>query len=158
MRRRALLAVAAASTTVPLAGCPTFPWGEVPETVDGAEVTVRREHTGEFDPGEPAYRDAAVLLRALDADPPRLTVRGQLLDGARECYRIDLVGADLTRSRLLIRLTTEDDLDWEGDACPDVGETHPYEVAVAFREAPVPDRVEVRHGDETVLEEAVETG
>ncbi|GAA0528086.1 hypothetical protein SAMN04488066_11333 [Halorubrum aquaticum] len=154
MRRRALLAVAA---TVPLAGCPTPPWGETPENVDGAEVRVRREHTGAFDPAEPEYRDAAVLLRTLDADPSRLTVRGQLLAGARECYRVDLVEADLTESRLLIRLTTEDDPDWEGGACHDVGEAHPYEVEVAFTEAPVPDRVEVRHDDETVLEETVTT-
>jgi hypothetical protein len=158
MRRRALLAVTAASTTVPLAGCPTPPWGENPETVDGAEVTLRREHTGGFDPDEPPHRNAALLLRALEADPPRLTVRGRALDGARECYRVDLVEVDLARSRLLIRLTTEDDPDWEADACPDVAQTHPYEVAVAFTEAPVPDRVEVRHGDETVLEEAVTTG
>ncbi|MFC5279097.1 hypothetical protein ACFPM1_10065 [Halorubrum rubrum] len=158
MRRRALLAAAVAGATGPLAGCPTPPWGEIPEDVDGAEVTLRREHTGAFDPGDPAYRDAAVLLRALEADPPRLTVRGQVLAGARECYRVDLVEADLTRSRLLIRLTTEDDPDWEGDACPDVGEAHPYEVEIAFTAAPIPDRVEVRHGDETVLEEAVATG
>lgn len=149
MRRRALLAVAA---TAPLAGCPTPPWGEVPERVDGAEVSLRREHTGGFDPGVESPRDAAELHRALEADPPRLVVRGRLLDGARECYRVALVEADLTADRLLLRLTAEDDPDREGEACPDVGEVHPYEVDVAFVDAPVPDRIVVRHGDETVLD------
>jgi hypothetical protein len=155
MRRRALLSTAAAAATLPLAGCPTPPWGEIPETADGAEVTLRREHTGEFESDEPSPWDAAVLLRALDAEPPRLTVRGRLLDGSRDCYRVDLIEAELSADRLLFRLTTEDDPDWDGGPCSDIGQTHPYEIAVAFTEAPVPDRVEVRHGDETVLEERV---
>jgi hypothetical protein len=154
MRRRALLAGAAA-LTVPLAGCPTPPWGEIPETVDGAEVTLRREHTGEFESDEPSPHDAAVLLRRLDAEPPRLTVRGRLLDGSRDCYRVDLTEADLTPDRLLLRLTTEDDPDWDEEVCSDIAQPHPYEIAVTFTEAPVPERVEVRHGDETVLEERV---
>ncbi|RAW43999.1 hypothetical protein DQW50_16680 [Halorubrum sp. 48-1-W] len=154
MRRRALLAVAA---TVPLAGCPTPPWGDSPETAEGVEVTVRREHTGEFEPDGPGDLDAGELHRALDADPPRLTVRGRLLGGARECYRVDLVETDLTASRLLFRLTIGDDRPWDDVECPDVAELYPYEIAVTFSEATVPDRVEVRHDDEVVLEEPVTT-
>ncbi|GAB7008923.1 hypothetical protein [Halorubrum trueperi] len=155
MRRRALLSTAAAVTTVSLAGCPTPPWSEVPREIDGAEVTLRREHTGEFESDEPSPRDAAVLLRTLDADPPHVTVRGRLLDGARECYQVDLIEADLDAGRLLLRLTTEDDPDWDEERCSDIAEAHPYEIAVAFTEASIPERVEVRHGDETVLEERV---
>ena len=81
MRRRALLATAAAASTASLAGCSVPPWGEIPETADGAEVTFRTKHTGEFESDEPSPYDDAVLLRALDADPPRLTVRGRLLAG-----------------------------------------------------------------------------
>ena len=155
MRRRALLTAAIAVSTASIAGCSAPPWGEGPEEIDGATVTLRREHTGEFDSGEPTPSDAAVLLRALDADPPRVTVRGELLDGSRECYRVDLTEATLDADRLLLRLSTEDDPDWDEAGCPDIGEAHPYEVAVAFVEASVPERVEVRHGDETVIEEAV---
>ena len=155
IRRRALLASAAAASTASLAGCPTPPWGETPENVDGAELTFRREHTGEFESDEPSPWDAAVLLRALDADPPGLTVRGRLLDGSRGCYRVDLIESDLTPDRLLFRLTTEGDPDWDEEVCPDIAQPHPYEIAVAFPEAPVPERVVVRHGDETVLEEEV---
>ncbi|EMA67497.1 hypothetical protein C461_07214 [Halorubrum aidingense JCM 13560] len=155
MRRRALLSTAAAVSTASIAGCPTPPWSEIPETVDGADVTLRREHTGEFESDEPSPNDAAALLRAVDAEPPRLTVRGRLLDGSRDCYRVDLIEAELSADRLLFRLTTEDDPDWDGGPCSDIGQTHPYEIAVAFAEAPVPDRTEVRHGDETVLDERV---
>jgi hypothetical protein len=154
MRRRALLSTTAA-IAVPIAGCAAPPWGEVPETVDGAEVTLRREHTGEFESADQGPQDAAELHRSLDAAPSRLTVRGRLLDGSRECYRVAVVDAELTASRLLLRLTTEDDPAYDGNGCSDVGADHPYEVAVAFTEAPVPERVEVRHGDETVLDEAV---
>jgi len=83
-------------STASLAGCPAPPWDEVPEETDGAEVTVRREHTGEFDPGEPGPNDPALLLRAVDAEPPRVTVRGLLFAGSRDCYRVDLVEADST--------------------------------------------------------------
>ncbi len=121
-------------------------------------MTLRREHAGGFDPEVGSPRDAAELHRALQADPPRLVVRGRLLDGARECYRVTLLEADLTPARLLLRLTTEDDPDWEGEACPDVGEAHPYEVDVAFVDAPVPDRIIVRHGDETVFDRTVLDG
>lgn len=155
MRRRALLSTAAAVTTASLAGCPTPPWGEIPQEIDGAEVTLRREHTGEFESDEPSPHDAAVLLRALDADPPRVTVRGRLLGGSQDCYRVDLIEADLDADRLLLRLTTEDDPDWNKERCSDIAEAHPYEVAVAFVEVSVPERVEVRHGDETVVGEAV---
>jgi hypothetical protein len=154
VRRRALLS-ATAALTVPLAGCPTPPWDESPETADGASVTLRREHAGALDVEEPSPHDAAALLRALDANPPRVTVRGRLLDGSRECYRVDLIEADLDPDRLLLRLTTEDDPDWDERGCSDVAEAHPYEVRVAFTEAPVPERVDVRHGDETVLEARV---
>ncbi|KDS91949.1 hypothetical protein FK85_13690 [Halorubrum saccharovorum] len=155
MRRRALLSTAAAVSTASIAGCPTPPWGEIPETVDGAEVTFRREHTDEFEPDEPSFSDTPVLLRAVDADPPRVTVRGWLFGGSRDCYRVDLIEADLDADRLLLRLTTEDDPDWDGGPCSDIGQTHPYEIAVEFTEAAVPERVEVRHGDETVLDERV---
>jgi hypothetical protein len=155
MRRRALLATATAASTVPLAGCPVPPWGEIPENVDGAGVTLRREHTGEFEPYEASPNDAVILLRALDADPPRIAVRGRLLDGSRECYRVALVEAELADAALRLRLTTEDDPDYEESGCNDIGQDHPYEVAVAFDEAPVAERVEVRHGDETVLDERV---
>ncbi|ESS04021.1 MAG: hypothetical protein A07HR67_01003 [uncultured archaeon A07HR67] len=152
MRRRALLAVAA---TVPLAGCPAAPWRDDPENVDGAEVTLRREHTGTFDSDEPGHSDDAVLLPAVDADPPRVTVRGRLLDGSRDCYRVDLIEATLDADRLSCRLTTEDDPDWDESGCSDIAEPHPYEVVVRFIEAPVPETVDVRHGDETILEERV---
>lgn len=155
MRRRALLATVPAIATAPIAGCQTPPWGETPEEVDGAEVTLRRQHTGEFDSDEPGPSDAAVLLRALDADRPRLTVRGRLLDGSRDCYRVEVIEADLDTDRLLLRLTTEDDPDWDEQGCSDIAEAHPYEVVVAFAAASVPERVEVRHGDETVFEEPV---
>jgi len=39
--------------------------------------------------------------------------------------------------------------------CGDIAESHPYEVAVAFTAASVSERVNVRHGDETVLDEAI---
>ena len=105
MRRRALLATAAAASTASLAGCSVPPWGEIPETADGAEVTFRTKHTGEFESDEPSPHDDAVLLRALDADPPRLTVRGCLLAGSRDCYRVDLIETTLDADRLLLRLT-----------------------------------------------------
>ncbi|MEZ3163021.1 hypothetical protein ABNG03_01455 [Halorubrum sp. RMP-47] len=155
MRRRALLASATAVSTASLAGCPTPLWGDGPTMIDGAEVTFRREHTGEFGSDEPSPWGAAVLLRALDADPLRLTVRGRLLDGSRDCYRVDLIEADLTPDRLLFRLTTEDDPDWEEEVCPDIAQPHPYEIAVAFVEAAVPERVVVRHEGETILAEQI---
>ena len=155
VHRRALLASAAAVSSAPLAGCPTPLWTDDPREIDGAEVTFRREHTGEFAPDEPIANDAAVLVRAVDAEPPRVTVRGRLLAGSRECYRVDLTEASLGEGRLLFRLTTEDDPEWDGNACSDIAQPHPYEVAVTFTEAAVPERVAVRHGDETVLEESV---
>jgi len=115
-----------AVSTASLAGCPTPLWG------DSRNRRRRR--------GNP---------------PPRVTVRGRLLDGSRDCYRVDLIEADLDADRLLLRLTTQDDPDWDGGPCSDIGQTHPYDIAVEFTEAAVPERVEVRHGDETVLEEAV---
>jgi hypothetical protein len=155
MRRRALLSTGIAVWTTSLAGCSVPPWGDDPATVDGAEVTLRREHTGTFRSAEPWPQDAAELHRVLDADPPRLTVRGRLLDGLRECYRVTLVEAELADAALRLRLTTEDDPDYEESGCNDIGQDHPYEVAFAFDEAPVAERVEVRHGDETVLDERV---
>jgi hypothetical protein len=157
MRRRALLAATTAAATVPLAGCPTPPWGEDPQAIDGAEVTFRREYDGEIADGEGSPEDAAELRRYLNADPPWLIVVGEFLDGARECYRVTLIEAGLDGDRLLLRLGTEDDPEWEGDACPDVAQTHPYSVEVAFREADSPDRVTVRHGDETVMDNEVVT-
>jgi hypothetical protein len=63
-----------------------------------------------------------------------------------------LFEADFGERALRLRIVSEDDPDWDGDACPDVAEPHPYSVAVAFPDALVPERVVVRHGDETVLE------
>jgi len=100
-------------------------------------------------------RDSRNRRRRRGNPPPRVTVRGRLLDGSRDCYRVDLIEADLDADRLLLRLTTQDDPDWDGGPCSDIGQTHPYDIAVEFTEAAVPERVEVRHGDETVLEEAV---
>jgi len=101
-------------------------------------------------------RDSRNRRRRRGNPPPRVTVRGRLLDGSRDCYRVDLIEADLDADRLLLRLTTQDDPDWDGGPCSDIGQTHPYDIAVVeFTEAAVPERVEVRHGDETVLEEAV---
>ena len=119
-------------------------------------MTFRREHTGAFDTDEPRHRDAAVLLRAVDADPPRVTVRGRLLGGSRDCYRVDLIEAHLDADRLSFRLATEDDPDWDESGCSDIAEPHPYEVGVRFTEAPVPETVDVRHGDETILEKRIQ--
>ncbi|MUW13900.1 hypothetical protein GJ633_03930 [Halorubrum sp. CBA1125] len=155
MRRRALLASAAAVSTASLAGCPTPPWGEVPENVDGADVTFHREYDGEPPGPDNGPMDAAELRRHLDEAPPRLVVAGWILDGARRCFRAALLEAALEEGILRLRIEAEAEPDWEGDGCPDVAQTHPYSVTVAFSEAPVPDRVGVRHGDETVLDETV---
>jgi hypothetical protein len=153
MRRRALLATAAGVSTASLAGCPTPPWGEIPEEINGAEVTLRREHTGEFDPGDSDAFDTAELHRQLDREPPRLLVRGRVMGGVQECYRVSLIEATRSADRLSIEIAVEKRPLVR--ACNDAGESHPYEVAVAFTETPVPERVEVRHGDETVLDESV---
>ncbi|PAU83249.1 hypothetical protein CK500_10660 [Halorubrum salipaludis] len=153
MRRRALLATAAAVSTTSLAGCPTPPWGEIPETIDGAEVTFRREHTGEFDPGDSDAFDAAELRRELDREPPRLLVRGRTMGGVQDCYRVSLIEATRSADLLSIRIAIEKRP--LITACNDAAESHPYEVAVAFTEPPVPERVEVRHGEDTVLAETV---
>jgi len=117
MRRRALLATAAPSRPLrSLAGCPT-----------------------------PLGGDSRNRRRRRGNPPPRVTVRGRLLDGSRDCYRVDLIEADLDAAdRLLLRLTTQDDPDWDGGPCSDIGQTHPYDIAVEFTEAAVPERVEVR--------------
>ena len=153
MRRRALLAAFAGGGTAALAGCPTPPWSEDPRTIDGAEVTFRREHTEEFDPADSRSPDAAELRRDLDRDPPRLLIRGSVAGGVRDCYRVSLVDAEHSAERLSIGVAVEKRPFVR--ACNDAGEFHPYEVAVAFDEPPVPERVVVRHGDETVLEESV---
>ena len=155
MRRRALLASAAAVSTASLAGCPTPPWTDDPTEIDGAEVTFRREYDGDLDATGSGGNDVAEVRRRLDRDPPRLVVAGSLLDGSRSCYRVTLFEAALDDGTLRLRIVSEDDPDWDGDACPDVAESHPDSVAVAFADAPVPDRVVVRHEDETVLEERV---
>ncbi|TKX59372.1 hypothetical protein EXE44_02720 [Halorubrum sp. SS7] len=155
MRRRALLASAAAASTASLAGCPTPPWTDDPTEIDGAEVTFRREYDGEIDAPGSGGNDVAEVRRRLDEDPPRLVVAGSLLDGPRRCYRVTLFEAALDDGMLRLRLVSEDDPDSDVDRCSDVAEPHPYSVAVAFPEAPVPERVVVRHGDETVLEERV---
>jgi hypothetical protein len=155
MRRRALLASAAAVSTVSLAGCPAPPWSDDPTEIDGAELTFRREYDGDLDVADPSGNDVAEVRRRLDRDPPRLIAAGSLLDGSRSCYRVTLFEAALDEGVLRLRIVSEDDPDWEGDACPDVAESHPYSVAVDFVEASVPERVVVRHEDETVLEESV---
>ncbi|MBP1901091.1 hypothetical protein J2744_000749 [Halorubrum trapanicum] len=155
MRRRALLASAAAVGTASLAGCPTPPWSEDPTTVDGAEVTFRREYDGDRPGPDHGPVDAAELRRDLDAAPPRLVVAGRILDGARECYRPALIDAALDEGTLSLRVETRNDPEWEGNACPDVAQEHRYSVAVDFIEASVSDRVVVRHGDRAVLEESV---
>ncbi|QKG93395.1 hypothetical protein HPS36_11140 [Halorubrum salinarum] len=154
MRRRALLASAAAASTASVAGCPTPPWTDDPTEIDGADVTFRREYDGEIDaPG--GGNDVAEVRRRLNEDPPRLVVAGSLLDGPRSCYRVTLFEAALDEGALRLRIVAEDDPDSDVDRCSDVAEPHPYSVAVAFPEAPVPERVVVHHGDETVLEEGV---
>ncbi|GAA0552458.1 hypothetical protein ABNG02_03610 [Halorubrum ejinorense] len=153
MRRRALLASAAAVSTAGLAGCPSPPWGEVPTTVDGAEVSFRREHTGEFDPADTRSLNTAALRRTLDRDPPRLLIRGSAAGGVQECYLVSLIDVRLSAERLSIGIAVEKRPFVR--ACNDAGELHPYEVAFAFTEATVPERVVVRHECETVLEESV---
>ncbi|TKX74714.1 hypothetical protein EXE46_07565 [Halorubrum sp. GN11_10-6_MGM] len=155
MRRRALLASAAAFSTVPLAGCPTPPWSDDPTTIEGAEVTFRRAYDGDLDVTEGGGNDVAEVRRRLDEDPPRLVVAGSLLDGPTRCYRVSLFEVALDDATLRLRIRSEDDPDSDADVCSDVAEPHPYAVAVAFTEAPIPDRVAVQHGDETVLEESV---
>mgnify|MGYP000323607646 CR=1 FL=1 len=155
MRRRALLASATAVGTASVAGCPTPPWSDDPVQIDGAEVTFRREYDGEIDGVEAEPHDIAEVRRHLDRDPPRLVVAGRLLDGSRRCYRVTLFEAALDDGALRLRIVSEDDPDWDGDVCSDIAEHHPYSVAVAFVEAAVPERVVVRHEDETILEESV---
>lgn len=155
MRRRALLASVAALSTASLAGCPTPSRTDDPTAIDGAEVTFRREYDGDRPGPDHGPVDAAELRGDLDADPPGLVVAGRILEGARECYRPALIDAALDEGTLTLRVETRNDPEWEGDACPDVAQEHPYSVAVAFTEASVPNRAAVRHGDETTLEETV---
>jgi len=152
MRRRALLASAAAVSTTSLAGCPTPPWGDDPTTIDGAEVSFRRDYDGDLDAIDGGPPDAAELARDLDGEPPRLSVSGRAIGGARDCNRVSLVEAVHSAERLSLRLTVEEDPSSTVRVCGDVAEPHPYEVALSFADAPVPERVVVRHGDETVLE------
>jgi len=135
-------------------GCSTPPWSERPEHIDGAAATFRREHTGEFDPGESDTLDAAELHRGLDREPPRLLVRGRAMGGDRDCYRISLVEATRSADRLSIAVAVESSGLFP-QTCGDIAESHPYEVAVAFTESSTPESVEVHHGDETVLDETV---
>ena len=154
MRRRALLATATAVSTASLAGCSAPSWGDRPGRIDGAEVTFRREHTGEFDPGESDTLDAVELRRDLDRGPSRLLIRGRAMGGDRDCFRISLVEATRSAERLSIAVAVESSGLFP-QTCGDIAESHPYEVAVAFTAASVPERVDVRHGDETVFDEAV---
>ena len=156
MRRRALLAAASAATVVPLAGCPTPPWSEDPAQVDGATLTLQRGYDGEIAGYDRGPRDIAELRRSLDDDPPRLGVVGVILDGARECYRATVREAKLDDGTLDLRMTTVYTGSDTG-GCPDVGQTHPYSLAIAFHETAVPNRAIVRHGDEMVLDEPVAT-
>ncbi|OYR73090.1 hypothetical protein [Halorubrum ezzemoulense] len=132
MRRRALLASAAAVSTAALAGCPTPPWSDDPAEIDVAEVR-----------------------RRLDEDTPRLVVAGSLLDGPRRCERVTLFEAALDDGTLRLRIISEDDPDSDVGRCSDIAEPHAHSVAVAFTETPVPERAVVQHGDETILEEPV---
>lgn len=142
MRRRALLAAASAATVVPLAGCSTPPWSEDPTQVDGATLTLRQGYDGEIAGYDRGPRDIAELRRSLD--------------GARECYRIAVREAKLDDGTLDLRMTTVYTGSDTG-GCPDVGQTHPYSLAIAFHETAVPNRAIVRHGDEIVLDEPVAT-
>lgn len=153
--RRALLASATAVSAASLAGCPAPPRGDDPTTVADATVTFRREYDGEIDGAETAPNDVAAVRRQLGRAPPRLVVVGRLLAGSRRCYRVTLSEVTLDGDALRLRLAAEDDPDWDGDACPDVAEPHPYSVAVAFVEATVPERVVVRHEGETILAEQI---
>jgi len=155
MRRRALLAAFAGGGTAALAGCPTPPWSEDPRTIDGAAVTFRREYDGELDVADSDSLDASDLSRDLDRDPPQLSVRGRAMGGARDCYRVSLTEATHSAERLSLQLTVEETPSSIVRVCGDVAEPHFYEVVVAFADTPVPERVAVRHGDETVLEERV---
>ncbi|WP_424015730.1 hypothetical protein ACOZ35_07315 [Halorubrum xinjiangense] len=155
MRRRALLASAAAVGTASLAGCPTPPWTDDPTAIDGAEVTFRREYDGDLDVTGSGGNDVAEVRRRLDEAPPRLVVAGSLLDGPRRCERVTLFEAAINEGMLRLRIVSEDDPDSDVDRCSDVAEPHPYSVDVAFADAPVPERVVVRHESETVLEETV---
>ncbi|SDF40853.1 hypothetical protein SAMN04488067_10496 [Halorubrum xinjiangense] len=150
MRRRALLASAAAVSTASLAGCPTPPWSDAAVQFDGAELTFRREHTGEFDPADSDRLGGVELRTEFDRAPPRLLIRGMAMGGVQECYRVNLVDVGRSAERLSIEVAVEQRPFIS--ACNDAGEGHPYEVGVAFSEAPVPERVVVRHGEETVLE------
>lgn len=151
MHRRDLLATAAGVSTASLAGCPMPPWAERPERIDGAEVTFRRTHTGDFDPSDGDTLDAAELHRDLDREPPRLLIRGRAMGGDRDCYEVSLIEATRSPDRLSTTLAVERSGPLPR-ACSDIGAPYPYEVAVAFTEPPIPERVEVRHGDETVVE------
>ena len=155
MRRRALLASAAALSTASLAGCPTPPWTDDPTEIDGAEVTFRPEYDGDLDVDESGGNDVAEVRRRLDRDLPRLVAAGSLLDGPRRCERVTLFEAALDDGTLRLRIVSEGDPDSDVDRCSDIAQPHPYSVTVAFTEAAVPDRVVVRHGDETILEETV---
>ncbi|MFD1571087.1 hypothetical protein [Halorubrum laminariae] len=157
MRRRALLAAASAAAVVPIAGCPTPPWSEDLERIDGAKVTFRRTYDGEIGGYDHGPRDIAERSSALDADPPRLSVAGVILGGARECYGAALREASLAEGTLELRIATVNTSSSDTGGCPDVGQTHRYSVEIAFREATVPARVVVRHGDETVLDEPTAT-
>ena len=155
MRRRALLASAAAVSTASLAGCPTPPWTDAPTEIDGAELTFRREYDGDLDVTGSGGNDVAEVRRRLDEDPPWLVVAGSLLDGPRRCERVSLLEAALDDGTLRLRIVSEDDPESDVDVCSDVAEPHPYSVAVTFTEASVPERVVVRHETETVLEKSV---
>ena len=153
MRRRALLASAAAASTASLAGCPTPPWSDAAIQFDGAEVTFRREHTDEFDPADSDRLGGVELRPDLDREPPRLLIRGIAMGGVQECYRVSLADAERSAERLSIEVAVKQRPFIS--ACNDAGEGHPYEIGVAFTEVSVPDRVVVRHGDETVLDTEV---
>ena len=153
MRRRALLASAAAVSIASISGCSTRPWSDAAPQFDGAEVTFRREHTGEFDPADSDRLGGVKLRTEFDQEPPRLLTRGIAMGGVQECYRVSLVDAERSAERLSIGVAVEKRPFVR--ACNDAGEGHPYEVGVAFTEAPVPERVAVRHGEETVIEESV---
>ena len=75
------------------------------------------------------------------------------MGGVQECYRVSLVDAERSAERLSIEVAVEKRPFVR--ACNDAGQGHPYEVGVAFTETPAPNRVVVRHEDETVLDERV---
>lgn len=155
MRRRRVLAVGFPIAGA-LAGCMRPPWRDGVAADSVADVTFRREHTGDPTEEPTPFESHAELHTDLDASDPVLLVRGWLAGGSSNCYRVELLVAEIVDDVLELRLRLGDDPEGQ-DVCPEVAEAHPYEVEIAF-DAPedVPDRVAVDHEGEVVLERPLE--